>query len=153
MSFKIYLRFFLIFILSSSLMAQEGDSSAASSTGAPDPAQETLIDIGVVAGIGGAGAILGLSTLPFYEKPSDHMRNILMGGAIGIIVGVGLVAFNQATKSKDMYYENTKWFLPKMDEPLVSDIELNLPSSQILPVNIFVLNESTYPLINFNTSF
>ncbi len=153
MMLKTYLRIFLVFIISGSLLAQEADSNAAASSSMADPAQETLLDIGVVAGIGGAGAILGLSTLPFYEKPGDHMRNILMGGAIGIIVGVGLVAFNQATKSKDMYYENSKWFIPNMDAPVVSEMELNLPSHHILPENIFAFNESYYPLLNFNTSF
>ena len=59
-----------------------------------------------VAGLGAFGAVLGLSTLSFVDEPGDHLKNIVTGGAIGIIIGVGLVAFNQATKSKDLYDEN-----------------------------------------------
>ena len=57
----------------------------------------------IVGGAGAAGAILGLSTLSFVEKPGDHLKNVVAGAAIGIIVGVGVVAYLQATKSHDIY--------------------------------------------------
>ncbi|ATH08796.1 hypothetical protein BIY24_12815 [Halobacteriovorax marinus] len=77
--------------LAPSAMAQEGESSIL---------QESVGDLTTVAAIGLGGAILGLSTLSFTEEPKDHLKNILVGGAIGIIAGVGIVAWQQATKSK-----------------------------------------------------
>lgn len=61
---------------------------------------ESLQDLTVVLGAGGVGAILGLSTLSFVDKPKDHMKNVAIGGAIGIVIGVGIVIFGQATKSQ-----------------------------------------------------
>ena len=65
---------------------------------------DTKNDLMLVVGGGLAGAILGLSTLSFVDEPKDHTRNIVVGASIGIIVGVGVVAFSQATKSRDMIY-------------------------------------------------
>ena len=73
------------------VLAQDGSSSIL---------QDSLSDLTVVAGIGLGGAILGLSTLSFTEEPKDHMKNILVGGAIGIIAGVGIVAWQHAARSK-----------------------------------------------------
>jgi hypothetical protein len=61
---------------------------------------ESVKDISVVLGAGAAGAILGLSTLSFVEEPKEHTKNIAIGGAIGIVIGVGMVMFGQATKSQ-----------------------------------------------------
>lgn len=65
---------------------------------------DTKNDLLVVVGGGLAGAILGLSTLSFVEEPKEHTRNIIVGASIGIIAGVGYVAFSQATKSQEMIY-------------------------------------------------
>ena len=65
--------------------------------------KESMRDFTVVIGSGLGGAVLGLSTLSFVEEPKDHLKNILVGGSIGIIIGVGLVAYNQANRSKEMY--------------------------------------------------
>ncbi len=62
-------------------------------------------DILMVTGCGVAGGILGLSTLSFVEKPGDHLNNIVVGGAIGLIVGVAAVAWFQATKSQSGYVD------------------------------------------------
>jgi hypothetical protein len=75
------------------LSAQE----AAASAGLFD---ESVKDISVVLGAGVAGAILGLSTLSFVEKPKEHTKNIAIGGAIGIVIGVGMVMLGQATRSQ-----------------------------------------------------
>jgi len=64
---------------------------------------ETKRDITIVGASGIGGAVLGLSTLSFVEEPTKNLKNILIGGAIGIIVGVGVVAYLQGTKSKDSY--------------------------------------------------
>ena len=47
--------------------------------------------------LGAFGAVLGLSTLSFTSQPSKHMKNILIGGALGIIAGVVYVAYDAAT--------------------------------------------------------
>ena len=60
---------------------------------------DSLRDITVVLGSGAVGAVLGLSTLSFVNHPSDHLKNIAIGGAIGIVVGVGFVIFSQATRT------------------------------------------------------
>ena len=65
---------------------------------------DTKNDFLVVVGGGLAGAILGLSTLSFVEEPKEHTRNILVGASLGIIAGVGYVAFSQATRTQDMMY-------------------------------------------------
>ena len=65
---------------------------------------DTKSDLLMVVGGGLAGAILGLSTLSFVEEPKDHTRNITVGASIGIIIGVGAVAFKQANKTQDMIY-------------------------------------------------
>ena len=62
-------------------------------------------DLMLVIGGGLGGAILGLSTLSFVDEPKDHTRNIMVGASIGVIVGVAVVAFSQATKSRDLLYD------------------------------------------------
>lgn len=61
---------------------------------------ESLADLTLVLGAGAAGAVLGLSTLSFVDTPKDHFKNVAIGGAIGIVVGVGIAIFGQATKSQ-----------------------------------------------------
>ena len=68
-----------------------------------DIVEQTLTDVCTVAGLGAGGAILGLSTLSFVDEPSDHLKNIVVGGAIGVIIGVGVVAWSQADRSKDNF--------------------------------------------------
>lgn len=68
---------------------------------------DSMRDITIVAGLGVGGAVLGLSTLSFVEEPSDHLKNIVVGGAIGIIIGVAVVAYSQASKSQQ-YFETSQ---------------------------------------------
>lgn len=63
-------------------------------------------DLSIVGGSMAGGAILGLSTLSFVDEPADHLANVIVGGSIGIIVGVVVVAMRQANTSKDYYFEN-----------------------------------------------
>ena len=72
-------------------MAQEAD----------DVIKKTQDDIMLVAAAGAGGAVLGLSTLSFYDKASTHISNIWTGAAIGIIVGVIFVAYNSAQKGSE----------------------------------------------------
>ena len=72
-------------------------------------ADDSIKDITIIAGIAGGGALLGLSTLSFVEEPSEHLNNVVVGGAIGIIIGVAVVAYGQANKSQDLYEEGVSY--------------------------------------------
>jgi hypothetical protein len=73
---------------------------------------DTKRDLGIVTAAGVGGAVIGLSTLSFVDKPSKNLKNVLIGGAIGIIVGVGIVAYMQATQSSKVY-EDASAFVPE----------------------------------------
>ena len=64
---------------------------------------DPLQDVTIVGAATAFGAVLGLSTLPFTEEPGDHMKNVLVGGAIGLILGVGWVAYSQAQTTNEGY--------------------------------------------------
>ncbi|MBC7713579.1 MAG: hypothetical protein H7177_09580 [Rhizobacter sp.] len=81
-------------------------------------ADESLQDLTTVIGSGVVGAVLGLSTLSFVDKPKDHFKNIAIGGAIGMVIGVGLVIFNQANKSGASLSENKLPLSPESFEGL-----------------------------------
>lgn len=66
-----------------------------------DIIKNTQNDILFVAGAGAAGAILGLSTLSFVDKPSQHISNIWTGAALGVIGGVIWVAYNSAARGSE----------------------------------------------------
>jgi len=68
---------------------------------AEDIVKNTQNDIMLVAGAGAAGAILGLSTLSFVDKPSKHISNVWTGAALGVIAGVVFVAYNSAQKGSE----------------------------------------------------
>ncbi|MCP4912557.1 MAG: hypothetical protein GY909_05520 [Oligoflexia bacterium] len=103
---KILLTFSLLCFLVSPV------AKAQAAAGSEDILQESMRDILTVAAMGTAGAVLGLSTLSFVEEPKDHLKNIVVGGAVGIIIGVGIVAWQQATKSQNLY-ESGYSFNPK----------------------------------------
>ena len=88
-----FLTFISIFL--NTAMGQAGNESTM--------VDNSIQDISTVAAIGAGGAILGLSTLSFVEDPKDHLKNVLIGGSIGIIIGVGVVAFKQASMSREEY--------------------------------------------------
>jgi len=58
---------------------------------------DAVLTVGISSAV---GAVLGLSTLPFYENSGDHTRNIWIGAAVGAVIGVGFSAVS-ALKSTD----------------------------------------------------
>ncbi len=52
-----------------------------------------------LSGLG--GAVLGLSTLSFHGRPQDHLGNIAIGFAVGVVFGTIYVTYNTATKPKE----------------------------------------------------
>jgi hypothetical protein len=67
---------------------------------------DSMKDVYTVVGLGIGGAILGLSTLSFAEEPKEKLKNVVIGGAIGIICGVGFVAYSHATRSQKIFLNN-----------------------------------------------
>lgn len=67
--------------------------------------EDSINDMYVVASSGLGGAIIGLSTLSFVSEPGDHLKNILVGAALGVIGGVAFVGYSTANKGRDMYYD------------------------------------------------
>ena len=92
---KILFTLFLIFSLFSQV------SLAQDSGGADDIIKNTQNDLMIVGAAGAGGAILGLSTLSFVDRPSKHIYNIWSGAAIGIISGVIFVAYNSAQRGSE----------------------------------------------------
>ncbi len=68
---------------------------------ADDIVKNTQNDILFIAGAGAAGAVLGLSTLSFVDKPSQHISNLWTGAALGVIGGVLFVAYNSAQRGSE----------------------------------------------------
>lgn len=88
--FSLYL--FLSAVAISPAFAQNADD---------DFVQSTQNDLMIVAGAGAAGAVLGLSTLSFADKPAKHVSNIWTGAALGVIAGVIFVAYNSAQRGSE----------------------------------------------------
>lgn len=102
---KSVLRFVILISLimnSSYSFAQE----AAAGGGDKGMFENSMKDVFTVIGTGIGGAVLGLSTLSFAEEPKDNLKNVVTGAAIGIILGVGIVAYKAATKNTQQYNEN-----------------------------------------------
>lgn len=47
------------------------------------------------------GAVLGLSTLPFYTKPEEHTGNITSGALAGLLAGTAYLIFNNDSKNQN----------------------------------------------------
>jgi hypothetical protein len=108
--FKSFRNLSIIFV---TLMTMAFSPCAFAQDASDDIWQDSMSDLTLVGAMGLGGAILGLSTLSFVDEPKDHLKNILIGGAFGIIIGVGFVAWQQATKSQGKY-EGTA-FVPTAD--------------------------------------
>jgi hypothetical protein len=52
--------------------------------------------IGGILMAGLVGGILGLSTLSFYDKPQDNIRNISIGAGVGMIAAAIYMTYNVA---------------------------------------------------------
>ncbi len=88
-------------LLSLSLLVSAVNPAMAQDSGEDDIIKNTQNDIMLIAAAGAGGAVLGLSTLSFVEKPSKHVSNIWTGAALGIIAGVIFVAYNSAQKGSE----------------------------------------------------
>lgn len=86
----------LAFVVPSSY-AQEAAAGAESSESVGFDAKGAFSKI-LIAGL--VGGILGLSTLSFYEKPNDHLRNITLGAGAAMIGTALYMTLSLASGSK-----------------------------------------------------
>lgn len=100
---KIICSVLIVFVVSSTAFAQNTNTNTNKTLIGPKK-QLTMI---FLAGLG--GAVLGLSTLSFHGRPQDHLGNIAIGFAIGVVFGTVYVTYNTATKPKE--------YLGKMLDP------------------------------------
>lgn len=49
------------------------------------------------------GAVLGLSTLPFYGEPQEHANNITVGALLGFVAGAGYVVYDSSRPQPPAY--------------------------------------------------
>lgn len=92
-------------------------------------ADQTKSDMMVIVAAGLGGAVLGLSTLSFANQPSQHTDNILTGAAIGIIIGVVYVAYQQAYGPSSVISTTPSAFLPLVKGSRVADTNLDSRSA------------------------
>ena len=92
---------FFCALISLQLFLSIGVDNSAFAQDEDDIIKNTQNDILIVGAAGAAGAILGLSTLSFVDKPSKHISNTWTGAALGIIAGVFFVAYNSAQKGSE----------------------------------------------------
>ncbi len=92
---------------------------------------QTRDDFIIVLAGGAAGAVLGLSTLSFTKKPSNNYRNILTGGAIGLVAGVIYVAYRQATDVENMPLDSNSSYLSAGPDAIANlSIETHIPRDE-----------------------
>ncbi len=75
-------------VFSQPLLAQSKDSGSSP--------YDTRNTVGIILVSGLVGGVLGLSTLSFYERPQDHIRNITLGAGIGVIASALFLTINIA---------------------------------------------------------
>ncbi len=81
-------------------------TSFAQGTSEEKPKSGPRRQLATIVFMGLGGAVLGLSTLSFYGRPQDHLSNIAIGFAVGVITGVVVVTYSVA--SKPNYYSDYK---------------------------------------------
>lgn len=74
---------------------------------------DALQTIGISAGI---GTVVGLSTIAFYDSPTSHLSNALMGAGAGLVMGLGVAAYMLANASEDDEI-NPEEVLPPQNRP------------------------------------
>ncbi len=87
-------------------------SGARAQQASNDPTEGSPLEVrnamGTILLSGLVGGILGLSTLSFYSKPQDNIRNIFFGAGAGMIVATLWMTANVATSPLPSI-EGTTW--------------------------------------------
>ncbi len=98
--------FILTLFHSKVVFAQDANGSA-SADGQASGLSGTRKQIAIIIFSGLAGGILGLSTLSFYGRPQDHLSNIALGFAVGIISGTIYTSYKAATRPYETFDTNS----------------------------------------------
>lgn len=103
----------VVLLFSAQSFAQANNQTSSTKIGPKK--QLTMI---FLSGLG--GAVLGLSTLSFHGRPQDHLGNIAIGFAVGVVFGTIYVTYNTATKPKEYLGEsiNPNYFTQNTRESL-----------------------------------
>jgi len=72
--------------------------------------KDALSTIGIATGI---GSVIGLSTIAFYDSPTSHLNNVLVGAGAGLIVGLGVAAYYMATAPETDDIDPEELLVPK----------------------------------------
>jgi len=96
--------------------------SAQGSGGSKDEGSplEVRNSVSVILLSGLIGGILGLSTLSFYDKPQDNIRNITFGAGGGLIVAVIFLTASAATMPPPVDMKSTHLRVPELPNPWVA---------------------------------
>ncbi len=111
---------------------------------------DSLEDAIIVATGGAGGLILGLSTLSFVEHPSEHMKNLWVGAAIGVILGVGYVAYKAGSKTSEGY--NGSLMAPSEDKKFATSSRYSWHVAQHVSYNTPSL-ASKWKMLSYNFTF
>ena len=106
MQILIFFRYLLVIaIFSTSLAVPQAYSQPAGGLTREEKSEltGTRKQLATIVFAGLAGAILGLSTLSFYGRPQEHLDNIAIGGALGIIAGTIYSTYKVAKSPYDVY--------------------------------------------------
>lgn len=106
---------------------------------------DSIRDMSIVLGSGAVGAVLGLSTLSFVSSPSQHWKNVAVGGAIGIVFGVAAVVFNQANRSSSVMVQT--------EIPLNADKFAALSRQEFLSQKVLLEETSKVPSVAYSFHF
>ena len=88
----------LCLAIAGSAFAQQGGQEEKKLSG-------TRRQLAVIVFSGLGGAVLGLSTLSFYGRPQDHLPNIAIGFALGVIGGAVYTTYNATQDPKKFHGE------------------------------------------------
>lgn len=97
----------------------------AQSSGSKDDASplEVRNSVSVILLSGLVGGVLGLSTLSFYDKPQDNIRNITFGAGAGLIAAVIFLTATAASQPPPLEGKKAslelappmRWIAPSID--------------------------------------
>lgn len=90
---------------------------------------DALLTVGVSTA---AGAVLGLSTLPFYAESSEHTRNIFYGAALGAVTGVLVMAYAGFQDSADAAYDQDQARLHKDDQYYLARVSAAMQTPKLV---------------------
>ena len=98
---KLALAVLMIVSVGSTSFAQQPPPAQSEERSKPSGGPRRQLATILFTGLG--GAVLGLSTLSFYGRPQDELKNIAIGFAFGVIAGTSYVTYKAATGPSDFY--------------------------------------------------